>query len=201
MILEPTRSGGRMSRSEADPGRPLADIPENRGYYLFLVRLLEPVRLSVGAIGEHELPAGWYVYTGRARRNLMQRVRRHFRPRKRVRWHIDRLIEAPGARPLGAVVLGLRDHPDWSECFVNQKVGAILGAEVPIPGFGAGDCTEGCRAHLWYVGRPLSLLQLAQVSSRSAVVLPRGRGPAPGPSPDWPLGMPRYFQVDTPDHD
>ena len=82
-----------MSRVDPDRQRPIADLPENRGLYLFLVRLHETARVKIGALGQHRLDAGWYVYTGHARRNLVQRVQRHFKPRKRVRWHIDRLVE------------------------------------------------------------------------------------------------------------
>jgi sugar fermentation stimulation protein A len=186
-----------MSRVDPDRQRPLADLPENRGLYLFLVRLREAARVKIGALGQHRLDAGWYVYTGHARRNLVQRVQRHFKPRKRVRWHIDRLVELPVAEPLGAVVLGTRDHPDWDECSLNRKIGVALDASAPVPGFGAGDCSGRCPAHLWYVNRPLSLLLLSAVSPRAAVVLPRGGKKGHDPSPEWPLNLPRYFQVET----
>jgi Uri superfamily endonuclease len=187
-----------MTVTRKDVPGSLPEVPENRGLYLFLVRLHEPVRLKVGALGTFALEAGWYIYTGRARRNLVERVRRHFQTHKRVRWHIDRLIERREAEPLGAVVLGQREHPDWSECSLNQKVGRKLGAVAPVPGFGASDCSEGCPAHLWYVDKPLSLLQLACVSEKAALVLPRDGSSGDRPSPDWPLCLPRYFQVDTP---
>ncbi|MFO7655070.1 MAG: GIY-YIG nuclease family protein [Candidatus Krumholzibacteriia bacterium] len=187
-----------MSFTDEELQRPHAAAPENRGLYLFLVRLETGVRISVGALGEHDLPPGWYVYTGRARRNLVQRVRSHFKPHKKVRWHIDRLIEQPAAVPLGAVLLSTREHPDLSECELNSKVGVQLGARAPVPGFGASDCSRRCPAHLWYVPHAVSLLQLASVSPKAAMVLPRRFRSADGPSPEWPLSMPRYFQVDPP---
>jgi Uri superfamily endonuclease len=187
-----------MTVTRDNARRPAPDVPENRGLYLFLVRLHEPVRLKVGALGTFDLRPGWYVYTGRARRNLVQRVQRHFKARRRIRWHIDRLIEHAAAQPLGAVILGQREHPDLSECGLNRRVARALDAEAPVPGFGASDCSAGCPAHLWYVAEPLSLLRLARVSDRAALILPRPRRAGEKPSPDWPLSVPRYFQVDTP---
>ena len=48
--------------------------------------------LQVGALGEVSLEPGWYLYVGSARRHLEARLRRHLRPEKRRRWHIDYLL-------------------------------------------------------------------------------------------------------------
>jgi len=102
-----------------------------------------PIRLRVGRLGEFIFPAGRYVYTGSARRSMEARLRRHFASAKRLHWHIDYLLAAPGVRPLEAKL------SSRSECAVNRA----LHGEIIAPGFGASDCRAGCGSHLKYLGR------------------------------------------------
>lgn len=111
--------------------------------YQVLIEIDRAVRVRVGKLGVFGFPAGHYIYTGSARRSLDARVRRHFAAGKRLHWHIDHLLAAPGVRPLAA------KKSRRGECAANQAVhGAIL-----APGFGASDCRAGCGSHLKYVGR------------------------------------------------
>lgn len=92
----------------------------------------------MGALGEFDLAAGTYIYTGSARRNPAARVARHLAREKRLRWHVDWLLAHPAAR-----VTEVR----WftgAECAVNRATPG----ELPVPGFGASDCRAGCGAHL-----------------------------------------------------
>ena len=98
--------------------------------------------MHVGALGTFVFPAGRYLYTGSAVRNLEARIARHRARAKRLRWHIDYLLAAPGAR----VVTVLRSAA--AECERNRATrGAVL-----VPGFGASDCRAGCGSHLKYLG-------------------------------------------------
>ena len=115
--------------------------PAAISYQLSIV-IDQPVRVRVGRLGEFLFPAGRYVYTGSARRNLEARVARHLRQEKALRWHIDYLLTAPGV----AVVRVRRSAKD--ECELNQSGrGTII-----APGFGASDCRAGCGSHLRYLG-------------------------------------------------
>ncbi|MBM4200453.1 MAG: DUF123 domain-containing protein, partial [Gammaproteobacteria bacterium] len=58
-----------------------------RSYQLHIV-VPEPVTVRVGALGLCDFPAGRYVYTGSARRNLSARIRHHLAAEKGQRWHI-----------------------------------------------------------------------------------------------------------------
>jgi Uri superfamily endonuclease len=110
--------------------------------YQLVIEAPAPVRCVVGRLGVIEFPAGVYVYTGSARRNLVGRIARHERTHKRLRWHIDYLLAAPGVC-ITNVVRSKRD-----ECDLNQATrGQVL-----FPGFGASDCRKGCGAHLKYRG-------------------------------------------------
>ena len=109
--------------------------------------------LRVGALGQCRFPAGWYAYTGSARRGLRARLRRHSDPhaRKRLRWHADYLLACP---QVTVHYLALFEEP---ECAVNQA----RAGDLPCPGFGASDCRAGCGSHLRYLGPDFDLQALA----------------------------------------
>jgi Uri superfamily endonuclease len=119
--------------------------------YQLVIEVPSPLHLPVGRLGEHEFPAGTYVYTGSARRGFEARLARHARAEKRLRWHIDYLLAAPGVR----IVRVVRSRRD--ECRLNQ---AVKGT-VTVAGFGASDCTAGCGGHLKYRG--LSAAEFAAI--------------------------------------
>jgi Uri superfamily endonuclease len=106
--------------------------------YQLLIEVAEPVRVAVGRLGEFEFPAGLYCYTGSALRNFEARVRRHLSPVKKMHWHIDYLLAAAGVR-----IREVRRFGE-AECTVNRHTAG----EIPVPGFGAGDCRAGCGSHL-----------------------------------------------------
>lgn len=110
--------------------------------YQLHIRLIQPLRLWIGRFGEFDFPAGDYVYTGSAKRNFEARIARHLRRDKRLRWHIDYLLAAPGVE----VVEVLRSAEP--ECALNQATAG----EIPVPGLGASDCRLGCGSHLKYLG-------------------------------------------------
>jgi Uri superfamily endonuclease len=110
--------------------------------YQLLVDVPRPLRCVIGRLGEFDFPVGRYVYSGSAKRGLDARIVRHLRRQKRLRWHIDYLLNAPGV----AVVDVIRSRR--GECALNR---AIPGRVLAL-GFGSSDCRAGCRAHLKYLG-------------------------------------------------
>ncbi|MCX7162492.1 MAG: GIY-YIG nuclease family protein [Betaproteobacteria bacterium] len=108
--------------------------------YQLEIEIGRPLRIRIGRLGEFLFPAGRYVYSGSARRNLEARIARHLRQEKKLRWHIDWLLAARGVRVTG-VRRSARD-----ECVLNQAVRGVIVA----PGFGASDCAAGCGSHLLY---------------------------------------------------
>ncbi|WP_367025986.1 GIY-YIG nuclease family protein [Methylococcus sp. ANG] len=109
--------------------------------------------IAVGRLGEFLFPAGRYVYTGSARRNLAARIDRHLSRDKRLRWHIDYLLMAGEAEVVGARLF------EDGECAVNRVTEGVVVA----PGFGASDCRSGCGSHLKYCGRSECLAVSANV--------------------------------------
>ena len=110
--------------------------------YQLLIEVPAPVRVRVGRLGAFDWPAGRYVYTGSARRQLEARLARHQRPDKRLRWHIDYLLAAPGVR-IARIRRSAREECSWNQA--TQRT-------VPVRGFGASDCRAGCGSHLKYQG-------------------------------------------------
>lgn len=136
------------------------DQSTNSGVYLLLLRLEQRKVVRIGALETAALEPGWYVYAGSARRNLRQRVTRHMTKGKICRWHIDYLTNLSATRSLGAL-LWIGDAK--TECDLNQQVCALPKVIAPVVGFGASDCRNGCRAHLWFSPRELSLSHVGRV--------------------------------------
>lgn len=106
--------------------------------YRLVIEVSRPVRQAIGRLGTFAFPAGRYVYTGSAKRNLEARIARHMREEKRCHWHIDHLLAAPGVRIVSVARSRL------GECEANQRVRGV----VAVPRFGASDCCSGCGTHL-----------------------------------------------------
>jgi Uri superfamily endonuclease len=106
--------------------------------YQLVIEVRRSVRVTVGSLGLCRFAAGRYVYTGSARRNLEARIARHLSSAKKLRWHIDHLLNAPGVR----VVDVLRF--DAPECDVNRRTAGAIA----VTRFGASDCRAGCGSHL-----------------------------------------------------
>ncbi|MGD9786771.1 MAG: DUF123 domain-containing protein [Sulfuricellaceae bacterium] len=101
-----------------------------------------PATVTVGRFGSFLFPAGRYVYTGSAKRNLEARIRRHLSQEKKLKWHIDYLLAAPGIHMIEV------KRFSQEECARNQETDG----EVIVPGFGASDCRSGCGSHLKFLG-------------------------------------------------
>ena len=111
----------------------------DRGCYWLWLHLDEPHQVEVGALGTIAFPAGYYLYSGSARRGLDARLARHLRLRKRHHWHIDYLRGVAHK----ARAIPIRTSDDL-ECQLAQESGRLGGRG--IPGFGCSDCS--CPSHL-----------------------------------------------------
>lgn len=106
--------------------------------YQLLIEVTAAISVQVGRLGCFVFPAGNYVYTGSALRNFEARIRRHQSTVKKMHWHIDYLLAAPGV-----CVRDVLRHEE-AECAINQRIAG----EIIVPGFGASDCRAGCTSHL-----------------------------------------------------
>jgi Uri superfamily endonuclease len=108
------------------------------------MRLARPVVMAVGALGSHAFPAGLYICTGRASKGLSKRIARHRRAEKRLRWHVDYLLQQ-------AQIEGIQAYPGKAteECSINNATTRVLKGIFPVKGFGSSDCR--CISHLMLV--------------------------------------------------
>lgn len=113
---------------------------KDRGSYLLVLEVPEPLKMEVGALGEVAFDRGWYVYVGSAMENLTARLERHRRKRKNFHWHIDYLRD----RARVASILPLRSSKRL-ECRLAGAMAELGG--VVIPRFGSSDCR--CPGHLF----------------------------------------------------
>ena len=138
---------------------------DNAGVYALIVEFTESACIEVGALGEHDFEPGHYVYVGSAKQHLRQRIERHFRHEKTTHWHVDYLTTHATCFPRRALMF---DADAMTECGLNARVAELVDGTTPVDGFGASDCTEGCRAHLWRTVAHAELERLEPVSTWNA---------------------------------
>lgn len=128
------------SKSYSDSGCTFVKVNSNKnsGCYLLYLHLPNSCSLKVGALGTLFFKSGYYIYVGRAKRNLRQRVERHFRKNKRIRWHIDYLLER-------AEIVDVLFSETLDECRIAREISVLRGSSV-VKHFGASDCR--CCGHL-----------------------------------------------------
>lgn len=150
----------------------MTDSAVRRGYYFLVIHLPREAYLDVGSLGRFHFAPGYYIYIGSAQGGLDQRVSRHLRDDKTMRWHIDYLLQkaqvvdtllfetpdqAAEQALRGKLLKALggngadRDLAALpTECLLARSVADQHNAAVPAPGFGSSDCR--CTTHLYFIG-------------------------------------------------
>jgi Uri superfamily endonuclease len=120
-----------------------------RGVYL-LVIYLKTTTLSIGGLGRRDFKEGYYIYVGSAMNSLEKRIGRHLSKHKKLRWHIDYLLERAEK-----VDVFYKETEEKIECRVARELQKKLPS---IEKFGSSDCP--CDSHLFYSGEyPYELLE------------------------------------------
>ena len=140
-----------------------------KGNYTLIILLEAPSRIRISDRGWFSLKRGYYANTGSALGNgavgLRQRVARHLRKRKSKHWHIDYLLASHKARITAVIACSASTS---KECQISRNIQSIDEASIPIDGFGASDCRQGCRSHLVYCGEGNASGRIAAVHRRLA---------------------------------
>ena len=107
-------------------------VPVANSYvaYQIYFRLGVPITLTIGKLGSRDFPAGDYVYTGSARRNIRARVLRHLERVKSLHWHIDYLLSSPVVS-ISRIILSTSSFPNR----VNFRSTLTFGSAVFIDVF------------------------------------------------------------------
>ena len=114
-----------------------------KGTYALLLAIEKEVPIAVGRLGTFTFPRGYYLYLGSAQGGLDARVKRHLRREKRLRWHIDYLLEHAEV-----VEVWYAQGDESQECLWCRIAQEMPQAEIPALGFGSSDCR--CPSHLIY---------------------------------------------------
>lgn len=116
------------------------------GSYVLIISIPTARITTVGKLGRMRLEKGFYTYCGNAKNGVRARVKRHLRKKnKKLHWHIDYLLDLPGAKVVeawGFFDLGM------DECTLFRHLGSLPGSKLLHAGFGSSDCRSGCGAHL-----------------------------------------------------
>jgi len=117
--------------------------------YILMMYIPDDTRISVGSLGEIDLVAGTYAYTGSSKSGLHIRAFRHLGIPEKKRWHIDHITSIAVEKSVWK-----KAYSPKEEC----KTAEVLEEMYPGPGgFGSSDCK--CRTHLFYLGPERRLLQ------------------------------------------
>lgn len=121
-----------------------SNLPRDKVYitYQLTFSLRSDRALTVGKLGTFQFLAGDYIYTGSAKQNMKQRLERHLKKTKPLRWHIDYLLT------LDESIVKRIELFTESECRVN----ACTKGNTIVHGFGASDCRSHCKSHLKFLG-------------------------------------------------
>ena len=124
--------------------------PSLPGTYVLLLSLPAAASITVGVLGTHRFPGGYYAYVGSALGpgGLAARIRRHLTPTARPHWHIDAL--RAHSQP---VAVWYATGEERCECTWAAALSRLDGASIPARGFGSSDCS--CAGHLLhFASRP-----------------------------------------------
>jgi len=127
-------------------------IPAIKGIYCLIIRVRTDITPVIGALGATRCAAGTYIYVGSAQNNLEKRVARHLSHMKKLRWHIDYLLDHPET---GIVKVFYKNAGADQECNTARMLSK---AGQPVKGFGVSDC--GCFSHLIRVDTANKLINL-----------------------------------------
>ena len=116
----------------------------NMQSYQLHIHLNENIEIQIGKLGKFTFPMGNYIYTGSAKKNIDDRIKRHQSnlPDKKLHWHVDYLLNDKNTK-----ITEVQKF-DKEECILNQETCG----EIIIAGFGSSDCKNKCKSHLKYLG-------------------------------------------------
>jgi Uri superfamily endonuclease len=128
-----------------------------KGIYALIVKLDEDKKIKIGKLGSIDFKRGYYTYIGSALSSLEGRINRHLRKDKKIRWHIDYLLNEAQV-----VEILFFETEQKLECYYSKKIRKNLPV---IKNFGSSDCS--CEGHLFY-SEESPILLLEDFSSFSA---------------------------------
>jgi len=119
----------------------------DNGSYSIIYFLEKKIKVFIPRFGTKEFTAGFYVYSGSGKKNLLKRVERHLKKEKKLKWHIDYFSSQRFVTPKEIFLF-----KDKTEC-ENNLFFKRIGGVIVIPGFGSSDCKNKCGTHFLYFNK------------------------------------------------
>lgn len=112
------------------------------GAYVLMIETASPLPVRLPQKDVSVLAPSTYLYVGSANGpgGIKARLRRHFRPNKKIHWHVDQLTTCSASVEALAVIGG-------NECALGEILLASKRYQVALQGFGSSDCRT-CSSHL-----------------------------------------------------
>ena len=85
--------------------------------YQLHIHISDNIEIQIGKLGKFTFPRGHYIYTGSAKKNIDERIKRHQSnsPDKKLHWHIDYLLYDKKSKIIEVSKF------DKEECILNQQ--------------------------------------------------------------------------------
>ncbi len=112
---------------------------------MLLIEINKNEFIKIGKGGNFKLEKGYFVYSGSGKRNGIQRIIRHIKKSKNLRWHIDYLLKKGKIKKIW-IVFGDKTN----ECRMSKMLLYSKGS-IPFKKFGSSDCK--CPAHLFHFNK------------------------------------------------
>jgi len=108
-----------------------------------VIKINDDIVENIGKLGKIKFRKGRYVYIGSAMNSIEKRVERHLKRKKKVFWHIDRLLSN---NRVEVERVYIKESDTKEEC----AIASIISKQgYAIKGFGSSDCK--CISHLYKV--------------------------------------------------
>jgi len=112
-----------------------------KGAYILIIKLQKDMNIKIGKLGNIFFKAGIYAYVGSGMKNLISRVKSHFRKEKKLHWHIDYLLKKAKIQAVITI-----ENDQKIECDIANTLSQNFKV---IKEFGATDCR--CKGHLFII--------------------------------------------------
>ena len=123
-------------------------IEPKPGTYALILSCASNAHIRIGRLGTMQLQHGYYVYLGSALGSggLRARIAHHQKLSTQPHWHIDYLRAHTRLHSVWFRYDARRHEHEWA-----RVIQTMIGAEIPLLGFGASDCD--CWSHLYFFKR------------------------------------------------
>lgn len=121
-----------------------------KGSYVLIIKLDKDKEIEIGKLGKIKFKKGYYAYVGSALNNMEKRIERHFRKKKKMRWHIDYFLKHSKI-----IAVFYKESNKKEECKIASKFSLPY-----IKNFGCSDCK--CKSHLFYAESYKKILDIVK---------------------------------------